>query len=119
MSVRGIDTQMLATKPADLSAAQAKINKQNETQMAQNATVITKTKEHDAERTIAATSAEGKEIGTEEREHGNGGHGSTSERNEGEPKKQEKEKWVDPMLSLPVEKGKFAKPKKHYIDIGV
>lgn len=119
MSVRGIDTQMLATKPADLSAAQAKINKQNETQMAQNATVINKTNEHDAERTIAATSAEGKKIGTEERERGSGGKGSTNERGDGEPETQDKKEWVDPMLSLPVEKGKFAKPKKHYIDIGV
>lgn len=119
MAVRAIEIQMLNTKPTDLSAGQAKINKQNETQMAQNAAVINKNTEHDNERTIAAVGAEGKKIGTEEREHGNGQGGSSNENNENKPETSENKEWVDPMLSLPVEKGKFAKPKKHYIDIGV
>jgi len=114
--VRGIDTQMMTTKPADMTAQQSRVNKQNETQMAQNATIINRDTERDAARAVRAQSAEGKRIGTEERERGNASGGEQSEK---EPERQEREDHIDPLLLLPVEKGKFAQPRKHYIDIGV
>lgn len=119
MSVRGIDTQMLATKPTEMTGNQMKINKQAETQMAQNASEINKNAELDRDRTIGATGAEGKKIGTEERERGNGASGGREHEENGQENEPEKEKWVDPMLSLPVEKGRYAKSEKHYIDIEV
>jgi len=117
MGIRGIDTQMLATKPMDMQAAQAKINKANETQMAQNATVMNRDNDRDAERTVRAEKSEQQRIGTEERERGNSPNSEGGGKDE--PEREEAEKWVDPMLSLPVEKGKFAKPQKHFINVEV
>jgi len=115
--VRGIDMQVMTTRPVDMAAQQAKMNKQNETQIAQNANTINKDAERDAARAIRTEKTEGKKIGLEEREHGGG---SAGEQEAGEPEQQEQEEQrVDPMLLLPVEKGKFAQPKKHYINIEV
>jgi hypothetical protein len=106
----------MTTRPIDMAAQQAKMNKQNETQIAQNATVINRDAERDAARTIRTEKAEGQKIGTEERERGDG---SAGEQEGKEAEQQGQEKQVDPMLLLPVEKGKFAKPKKHYINVEV
>jgi hypothetical protein len=106
---------MLATKPADMAGSQMKMNKQAETHMAHNAAVISRDAESDQARTIRASEAEGQKIGTEEREKGNGSGG----KRKGKDEKEKREEWVDPMLSLPVEKGKYAKPQKHFINIEV
>ena len=118
MSVRGIDTQMLATKPADMAGNQMKLNKQAETQMAQNAVVTNRNAELDRERTVRAAGAEGQRIGTEEREKGSGG-GSGGARGERGDEREQRGERQDPLLSLPVSKGKYAKPQQHYINIEV
>ena len=58
---------------------------------------------------------EGQKVGTEEREHGNGAGGHS--RDEKEP--EQEKRTEDPLLSLPINKGKYAKPEKHFINIEV
>jgi hypothetical protein len=106
----------MTTRPVDMTAQQSKVNKQNEMQTQQQATVINKDSERDSARTIRTENTEGKRIGEEERDNRNGysGEGSGKESDE-----QGKEERVDPMLLLPVDKGKYAQPKQHYINIEV
>ncbi|MCL2084976.1 MAG: hypothetical protein FWH06_06955 [Oscillospiraceae bacterium] len=111
MAIRGIDTQMLATKPADLTAGQSRTLKQAEVHMRQTAYDINKTTEVQKERTVATVKTEGRRIGDDE--GGRGGQGGRDgsqnerERGDGKPK--------DPMLSLPV--GGKSRGERHFIDV--
>ncbi len=118
MAFRGIDTQMLATKPTEMTGQQTRIQKQTDLHMQQTAVDIHKKDEAQKERTVALVGAEGKKIGTEERETGSGRHKREGRKQEAEvtpapPARQ------DPLLGLPVEKGKFAKAEHHYIDVSL
>ena len=117
MAIRGIDTQMLATKPADLTAGQHRAQKQAEVHMQHTAQNIHKSAEQQAQRTVAASKAEGRRIGDddEERRRKRGGeHGG--EQAEAEQAEQAAPP-PDPMLSLPVDRGKYARRAQHFIDV--
>ena len=116
MAIRGIDTQMLATKPADLTAGQHRAQKQAEVHMQHTAQNIHKSAEQQAQRTVAASKAEGRRIGDEDEERRRKRGGEQGGQTEGEQEEQTA-RPPDPMLSLPVDRGKYARRAQHFIDV--
>ncbi|GHV09211.1 hypothetical protein FACS1894217_12970 [Clostridia bacterium] len=113
--IRGIDTQMLATKPADSVATQSRMQKQDEMHMQQHFLRTQQDAKAMQERTVAAAKTEGERINADD----GGKNGGGRQGQKGKKREEPKPARVDPMLSLPVERGRYAKREQHFIDLGV
>jgi hypothetical protein len=111
--IRGIDTQIVAAKPADQTSNQSHLQKQSDLQMQHAAAANQKNAEIQKERAAAVSKGEHKRIGDQERERGQGRERGKS----GNQKQEQDQQSQDPLLSLAVEKGKYAKKEHHFIDL--